>query len=118
VLHILFLVPAIYYSIGYGFETLCEVRALMRLQLILVNLIAICLLLKISFWEMFKNVFPSIMGTSMFALLMYFLPNEGSIMTSLLYLLLGCVVYIATINCFFSERKLFLEFCRGLKKND
>ena len=116
VLHILFLIPAIYYSIGYGFETLCEVRALMRLQLILVNLIVIYLLMKISFWDMFKNVFPSIMGVSMFALLISFLPNEKSIMTSLLYLLLGSIVYIATITFFPIERKLILDFCKRLKK--
>lgn len=116
VLHILFLIPAIYYSIGYGFETLCEVRALMRLQLILVNLIVIYLLMNISFWEMFKNVFPSILGTVVFALLISFLPTEESIVTNLLYLLLGCVVYIAMISCFSTERELFLDFCKRLKK--
>lgn len=116
VLHILFLIPSIYYSIGYGFETLCEVRALMRLQLILVNLIVIYLLLKISFWEMLKNVFPSIMGAVMLALLISFLPNEESIMTSLLYLLFGGIVYIATITIFSTERKLFIDFCKRLKK--
>lgn len=116
VLHILFLIPSIYYSIGYGFETLCEVRALMRLQIILVNLIVIYLLMKISFWEMFKNVFPSILGTVVFALLISFLPTEESIVTNLLYLLLGCIVYIAMISCFSTERELFLDFCKKLKK--
>jgi hypothetical protein len=65
---------------------------------------------------MFKNVFPSIMGAVMLALLISFLPNEESIMTSLLYLLLGGIVYIATITIFSTERKLVLDFCKRLKK--
>jgi ABC-type enterochelin transport system permease subunit len=88
----------------------------MRLQIILVNLIVIYLLMKISFGEMFKNVFPSILGTVVFALLISFLPTEESIVTNLLYLLLGGVVYIAMISCFSTERELFLDFCKKLKK--
>lgn len=60
-LHLVILVPSIYISVQYGFQTLYIVRAIVRLEGILVNIIIMYLLIKISPIEMLKNLlYPSV----------------------------------------------------------
>lgn len=62
VLHLVVLWPAILIAVKYGFEALAVTRALVRLELILVNLIIMYVVVKVSPWKMFKNVFTSILA--------------------------------------------------------
>ena len=54
-------------AVRYGFETLAVTRALVRLELILVNLIIMYVVVKVSPWKMFKNVFHSVFASLIMA---------------------------------------------------
>jgi len=116
IIHILFLLPSIYISAGYGFDFFCEVRAFMRLHLILVNLIVMYILIKISFLQMLRNVFPAILGTIVFSLMIMFLPKADSIIENILYIILAYIVYLTVVVGFKTERELLVNLVAKLMK--
>ena len=67
VLHLIVLWPAVLIAVKLGFETLAVTRALVRLELILVNLIIMYVVVKVSPWKMFKNVFHSVLASLIMA---------------------------------------------------
>ena len=58
VVHMAFLIPTVLWAVSYGFDFLCDIRALVRLTLILINVIILYGLTGISFIAMVKNVLP------------------------------------------------------------
>ena len=62
-LHLIVLWPAVFISVKYGFEVLYTTRSLVRLELILVNLVIMYFVIKISPWQMVKNVFSSVFAS-------------------------------------------------------
>ena len=108
VLHIIFMVPLVYWAVGYGFDFLCEVRSLARLQLILVNVIILYLLTKISIKDMLKNIFVPLLGSmSMFVVLI--LPFSEKIIINILYILLCICLYCIVITRFKDERHIIMN---------
>lgn len=117
VLHIIFLVPAVFYAVRYGFDVLCETRAWIRLQLVVVNLIILYSLVKISFFSMFRNVYPSLLASLVMAGIILFLPQEKCDgVTNVLYLLIAVIIYVCVILCFSRERMILLNLRSIIKK--
>lgn len=63
VVHMAFLIPTVLWAVSYGFDFLCDIRALVRLTLILINVIILYGLTGISFIAMVKNVLPSLVAS-------------------------------------------------------
>ena len=115
--HIVFLVPVVLCSIRYGFDALCEARALVRLQLILVNLVLMYFLVKISPLAMLKNLLPALLGTILMMAVVLLLPHYSlEIIQNLVYVLIAVAVYGGIVMLFPYERSILLNLKKILKR--
>jgi O-antigen/teichoic acid export membrane protein len=107
---IVFIIPVVLWSVHCGFNFLCEMRSLIRLELILVNFFCIYLFVRITPLMMIKNIFPSIFATSIMFCVIEILPNfSSSILQNVLYILLAVIIYAAAIMVFPKEREILLK---------
>ncbi len=111
VLHILCLVPTVLWAINYGFDFLCEMRALVRLTLIVVNLAILYWLCRISPLSMLNNIKSSVLASVAMIVLYYILPEKGNVAVEICYAILCCAVYLFIVMLFKEDRKILM----GLK---
>lgn len=116
VLHILCLVPTVLWAINYGFDFLCEMRALVRLTLIVINLAILYRLSKISPLQMLDNIKSSIIGSIAMILLFYLLPSEKNIFMQISYAFLCSIVYLSVIMLFKEDRRILLNFKNVIRR--
>lgn len=110
-LHLVVLCPVVLIAVKHGFSTLVTVRALIRLQGVLVNLIIMHIVIKISPLAMLKNIFPAVFAAVLMSLTAHFLIAIGqSIIWQLVSILICVVVYFAILMCFHNERNVILKF--------
>ena len=115
--HIVFLVPTVLWSIKYGFDVLCEARALIRLQLVLANLILMYVLIKISPWVMLKNLFPFLIGALGMAIVIEMLPScSFGVIQNVIYILVAAAIYGGIVMLFPRERVILLNIKKILRK--
>lgn len=115
--HIVFLVPTVLWAIGYGFDVLCEARALIRLQLILANLILMYVLVKISPLVMLRNLFPALVGTLGMTVVIWMLPSCSlGVIQNVIYILLATVIYAGVVMLFPRERVILLNIKKIIKR--
>ena len=115
-LHIIFLWPVVLWFIRYGFEPLYVARSLVRFQSIIVNVIITWFLIRLSFWQMFKNVFPAFFASGVMMLVAYgmLLFNKSLIWQGCA--ILACIlVYFCVIWFFPTERNLVFSHLSVLK---
>lgn len=116
VLHLIILVPAILWAIQYDFEFLCNVRAFVRL--VLISPIILYSLVKISFWDMFKNVLPSIIASFLMVGFAFIVnANEAKYTVQLVYCTISSLIYFGVIMLFRKDRYLILNMSKKLFKN-
>lgn len=107
-LHLAILIPAILLAAQYGFNTLCEVRALVRL--ILISPIILFLLIKISIGEMIKNVLPSIIASVVMAVFIIGVDaNTGNYFVQILFCIVSVVIYFGFLMLFRKERNIVMN---------
>lgn len=107
VLHIVVLLPAVLIAVKYGFETLSVTRALVRLELIFVNLIIMYIVVKISPWKMFKNISYSILATLIMAVVAFLIKDVfDTLWWQLVSVLICSIVYFIIILGPSSNRQL------------
>lgn len=107
VLHIVVLLPAVLIAVKYGFETLSVTRALVRLELIFVNLIIMYRVVKISPWKMFKNISYSILATLIMAVVAFLIKDVfDTLWWQLVSVLICSIVYFIIILGPSSNRQL------------
>lgn len=105
-LHIIVLLPTVYFAVQYGYETLYKARALVRIELILVNLVITYLLIHISPLKMIKNLFPELMGCCGIIVSYYTISHFGtSIFINVLSAVVAATLYIVIICLFKTERE-------------
>lgn len=98
VLHLIVLWPAVLIAVRYGFETLAVTRALVRLELILVNLIIMYVVVQVSPWMMFKNVFHSVIASLIMAGVAMLLKDLSvSVIWQFVTILISALVYLVAI---------------------
>lgn len=107
ILHLIVLIPAIIISGQYGFKALYITRSLVRLELVLVNMIAVYVLIKQSPWKMLSNIIPqstcSILMAAVGCILLKF---NNSIALSLVWIILCIGIYFTSLYFLFpKERK-------------
>lgn len=101
-LHVVVLIPAIIISGRYGFRALYITRSLVRLEGVLVNMIAVYLMIGQSPWKMITNILPqataaTIMGAFGYLLLRF---NDGLVFSFVL-LVVCVVVYFCVLYFLF-----------------
>lgn len=107
VLHIVVLLPAVLIAVKYGFETLSVTRALVRLELIFVNLIIMYIVVKISPWKMFKNISYSILATLIMAVVAFLIKDVyDAIWWQFVSVVICTLVYFIVIIVPSSNRQL------------
>ena len=119
VLHIIVLWPAVLVAVKYGFEILYTVRALVRIELIIINLIIMYLIIRISPLMMFRNVVASCFSAIGMGVIAYILSSySNSLKWRLLSISICVITYFILIFCFHREREelksLMLKL--GIKK--
>lgn len=118
-LHIIILWPSILIAVQYGFEILYTVRALIRIEAIAVNLIIMYCIIKISPWQMIKNIAPSciaamIMWISAFLLLRI----DSSFTWQFVYIIICGIMYFSIILLFPNDRKIIFNLKNIFKQNN
>jgi PST family polysaccharide transporter len=106
-LHIIVLWPVILIAVKYGFETLYIARSWVRMELILVNLVIIFFLVRISPWQMLRNVSASVFASVAMLVVAIVLGGHGdTVVWKIISVILCAMVYIAIIMFFPQERRL------------
>ena len=115
-LHLAFMVPAIYISAAGGFEELSIVRSLCRLQGIVVNAVLLQFVFKISFVNMIKITIPSIFSSCLMAILAIGLKSFSSnVIWSIVSIILCIVFYISISLITPSIRRDLIEITADFK---
>lgn len=115
-LHIIVLWPVVLIFVQKGFDTLCTARALVRLELILVQLLIMGTVIKMNVGKMFTNILPSVIAASAM-LLVLLLPEATSILMQFVYILICiCCIYFAVIMLFPEERNICLNLKTLLRR--
>ena len=115
-LHIIVLCPVLLIFVQKGYSSLCMARAIVRLELVLVQLLLMGLVVKMNIWKMFKNVLPSTLAASAM-LLILLLPSSESILQQFLYILICICIYFVVIMLFPEERMLCLNLKTIIKRS-
>ena len=111
ILHLIVLCPAIILSINYGYQVLTIVRAIVRLELILVNLIIIYKVVHISPLDMFKNIRWSCFSSLVMCVCAFLLKIVlFSFVEQMIAILICLITYFAMMLLNPSERKEILAF--------
>ena len=93
-LHILFLIPTVYFAAREGFAMLSATRALIRLQGVVVNLVLLRVLLHIDVLQMIKNILPCTVVSVLMALVVSVLQRvSGHIVWSFVCIGVGVLFY-------------------------
>ncbi|MFB8635205.1 lipopolysaccharide biosynthesis protein [Enterococcus casseliflavus] len=117
ILHLIFLVPIIYFSAAKGLRFLVIVRSWSRLQFILVHIFILKKYFDFPVIKMFKNI--SVVGFS--AVIMGFIASfllnlSDSIPTQIIWILISISFYIVLLLIFPSTRKDLIVFFKLIRK--
>lgn len=116
VLHIVCLVPVILWAVQHNFRFLCDMRALVRLTLIIINLFVLYHVVRISFATMFRNILPAIIASVIMAgFTLLTNASNYSIFWQIVMCLACAIVYTGTLMLFPKERNIILNLKSKLK---
>lgn len=106
-LHLIVLIPAVYYAIGFGFSELFYTRSFIRLQAVAVNLFFAYHCIKLSPIKMMKNVFPEIFACFVMAFVAFgLLQLNNNYAIQFIWILCCTVSYFLVLMLFSNERKI------------
>ena len=114
-LHIVILWPTVLIAVRYGFEVLYISRALVRFELIAVNLCIMGFIVHMPVWRMITNIIPSCIAAFCMSFIIL-LPEASSIIHSIAYALIAAVVYVGILLLFPSERYIVFNL-KSIIKN-
>ena len=105
ILSLVVLIPAVIISGKYGFRPLYITRSLVRLEGVVVNLIALYILIKQSPWKMFTNIMPELLSCIVMACVAFVLLKiNDSLWLSLIWLLICVTIYFGILFLFSEDR--------------
>ena len=108
--HLIVLIPAIIISGQFGFKALYITRSLIRLELVLVNLIAVYLTIHQSAWKMFTNILPELVSSLIMALSAYLLLSLSSNNTLAFVWVIICIgVYFCSLYLLFPRERMTMS---------
>ncbi|MCR5496773.1 MAG: lipopolysaccharide biosynthesis protein [Paludibacteraceae bacterium] len=116
-LHIIVLWPAVWFSVRYGFHTLCWVRSSVRLEFIVVHLLIVWVVLRISPLKMTRNIVPALFAAALMFGMTYLLRCVGSSVTVQIgSLCVSLLVYVGCVMMFPKERILFFDLAKLVRR--
>lgn len=116
VLHLLFLIPTVLWAVHYGFDFLCNIRALIRMTLVLINVVILYHIIKITFYSMFKNIFPSVFASIIMVIPFYCLNvSDYNILIQITYGLFVMLSYFIILMFFPSDKNIILNLKKHFK---
>ena len=111
VLHLIVLWPSVLIAVKYGFEALTITRALVRLELILVNLIIMYVIVHISLLKMFENILMPTIVSIIMAFVAYLIKGlHYSILWQMLSIIICIIIYFGIILLTPSTRGMLLSY--------
>lgn len=117
VLHIIVLCPVMLIATRYDWDVIYVSRAIVRLELVIVNLVIMYMLVKISPLQMLANVAPSIFAALLMGCIGVTLASlSNSIVWSFISIFICIIVYFGVISLFKTDRDILLSFVKKLKK--
>lgn len=116
ILHILCLVPAILWAVRFDFRFLCDMRALVRLTGIIINMFVLYHVIRISFVDMFKNILPAIIASVIMTGFALLTDASSYLIFWQIVMCLACaIVYAGTLMLFPKERNIILNLKSKLR---
>ncbi len=110
ILHVVVLIPAIIISGKYGFKALYITRSLIRLELVLVNMIAVYIMIKQSPWKMIANIIPQAISALIMAVVgCLLLRVNNGIALSFVWVAVCVVVYFSALYFLFPSDRDMLK---------
>lgn len=117
ILHIVVLCPAMLIATQYSWETIYVTRAIVRLELILVNLVIMHAVIKISPIKMISNILPSTFAAIIMGIAGWGLASlNDAIWWQLSAACICIIVYALAITRFKTEKQILLSFVKQFKK--
>lgn len=116
VLHIIVLCPAMLIAVRYDWSAIYITRAIVRLELVLVNLVIMYFAVRISPWQMIGNVMPSLVAATIMGVIGCVLVSiNPSILWAVLSVVICIIIYFVVIWQFKNERQELNGFIGQLK---
>ena len=113
-LHVVVLAPVCYYFSGGDFVVLSYARALSRFEFILVHFIIVYFVLKISPWNMIKNIMPYLLSAVVMGGIGFVLQSQSTgTFISMIWIGVCALVYFA---CLFVGKRTRKELLNLIKK--
>lgn len=107
------LLPVIWYGVHQSFDVLCDLRAIVRMVLIIPIMLLTYFSVRISLWKMILNIWIPVIASAIMGVCGYWLVSlHNSIAYQLLAVLICCIVYGSIIAIFPSARKDILSLKR------
>lgn len=108
-LHIVVLLPVVYWAVSINFETLYISRSIIRLEGIIVNMTLMYMFIKISPIRMITNIIPEIIGCSVLILCCYTFRSLGnSLIMQFISAIIASLLYFTTVCIFKKERDVII----------
>lgn len=117
ILHIIVLCPVMLIAVRYDWDVIYICRAVVRLELVLVNLIIMYTVVGISPLKMISNVTPSIFAALLMGGVGLFLTSlSSSIVWSFVAIFICIIIYFGAISLSKTDREILLSFVKQLRK--
>lgn len=119
-LHLIVLCPAMLVAVHYSYDVVYVTRALVRLELVLVNVIIMWRILSLSPWRMLGNITPATLAAiAMGAMGYVLLPYFHAVWQKVLLILFSIILYFLVVLLFRKERVEVLSVLQSvLRRND
>lgn len=116
-LHIIVLCPVMIIAVQYDWDVIYIARSCVRLELVLVNLIFMQIIVKISAYDMIKNVTPSIIAALIMGIIGYIITiHTSSMWLSFIGVVICVIVYFGVISLYPTERYILKSFVKQITK--
>ena len=116
-LHIVFVIPAVMIAVNYDFTVLYTVRALSRLQIVVVSVIVLMFVYKFKLLDMLKNIIPAVISTIIMAVSgVALLAVSTEFWWQIISVLICIVVYFASLLLVFPKTRKEVLSLPFLKK--
>ena len=115
--HIMILIPAVWWGAHQNYEILCDVRTIVRITLLLINMPFLYILVKISLWDMLKNLkgaFISSIITGVISMMIIY--TTDNMVLQICYALLSAAIYLGIICMMPADRKILFNIKTYLKR--
>lgn len=106
ILHLIFLVPVLLYSISHGFDFLCEMRALVRVQAIFVNAYFLYKLIRISIVYILSVIRIELIAFLMICLAANIIPHGDNVVKDVFIIIPLCILIYVSVLLFDSENRI------------